>query len=290
MIEADAFQHVSVYTSPAAVPATSAGNLPISPDGPEKREESKPSLPTSSPSKLFPPTPLGRGQAKAAANKPAAPEFKDLILHGLSRTTTGFQPGGRILELCLEHEAMVDGAFGSLISQIKAKAAVERATTVEAALRMLNQEPAPPVILVTDGAMTRQKKVRERVIDRLREGATVVLAGCFSSMVSKGAFNRFFAILGLPWQQGSYHRATVTLRPGATSAIVASRLPASYSQKALFVKNIERSAAWYTEMEFSNEAAVACAKVGLGSLGYVGDVNGEMESDQVVMAMCGLLS
>jgi hypothetical protein len=71
---------------------------------------------------------------------------------------------------------------------------------------------------------------------------------------------------------------------------VANRLPASYSQKALFVKNIEQSAAWYTETESSNEAAVAFTKVGLGSLGYVGDVNGEAGSDEVVMAMCGLLS
>ncbi|KAK0719115.1 hypothetical protein B0H67DRAFT_642499 [Lasiosphaeris hirsuta] len=281
MIEADTLQYVSVYTGPAAVTAASASNVHVPPDGPENREENKPSQSTSSPSKLFSSTPLGRGQAKAAADKPAAPESKGVMLHGPSRTMTGVQPGGRILELCLEHEGMFDGVFGSLVSQIRGKATVERATTVEATLRMLNQEPAPAVILVADGAVTRQKKVRERVIDRLREGATVALAGCFSSTVSRGGFNSFFASLGLPWQQGSYYRTTVSLCLGATSAMVANRLPASYSQKALFVKNIEGSAAWYTEMEFSNEAAVACTKVGLGSLGYVGDVNGEMESDEV---------
>lgn len=47
--------------------------------------------------------------------------------------------------------------------------------------------------------------------------------------------------------------------------------------------------AWYTESETSDEATVVFAKVGLGRLGYIGDVNGEESSDTVVLAMCGLL-
>ena len=153
---------------------------------------------------------------------------------------------------------------------------------------MLSQEPRPSVILITDGALTRQRKVWERVMDHLREGSTVVVAGCFSSMVTMGQFDRFFARLGLPWRRGSYTRATVKLRPQVVGGRLASRLPSAYSQKALFVKNVDRSAAWYTEGETSNEAAVAFAKVGSGRLGYVGDVNGEEGSDAVVLAMCGL--
>jgi hypothetical protein len=162
---------------------------------------------------------------------------------------------------------------------------------MEVALRKLNEEPAPSVILVTDSALTRQRKVLERVIDRLREGATVVVAGCFSTMVTQGQFDRFFARIGLPWRRGSYYRTTVKLRQRASNSCSASRLPSAYSQKALFVNNVDKSAVWYNDSESPEEVAVAFAKVGRGWLGYgyIGDMNGEEGSDAVVLAMCGLL-
>jgi ribonuclease HI len=218
-------------------------------------------------------------QTKTAKTKPGLPQNK------AART----DPVTRILALCLEHGPLFDSVFGGLVSQITSKAKLERATTQEAALSMLSQEPPPSVILVADAALTRQKKVWERVIDRLREGATVVLAGCFSSMVNMGEFNRFFARLGLPWERGSYHRTTVSLRSGVVGDDLVSRLPSAYSVKAVFVENVARSAAWYSSSETSNEAAVVFAEVGLGKLGYIGDVNGEKTSEVVVLAMCGLL-
>lgn len=227
---------------------------------------------------------------QAARNGAAKVDFGDITLGSSQITTAGTKPGPRVLALCLEGESLFDACFGSLISHITSKAKMERATTPEAALTMLNHEPPPSIVLVVDGALTRQRRVWECVIDRLREGATVVLAGCFSSMVNEGEFNRFFARLGLPWQRGSYHGTDVSLRHGVADGHLTSRLPSSYSQKALFVKGIERSAAWYTESETSNEAAVAFAKVGSGRLSYIGDVNGEEPSNMAVLAMCGLLN
>ncbi|CAH0043432.1 unnamed protein product [Clonostachys solani] len=211
---------------------------------------------------------------------PAVDEFKDVTLNS-------GQFRGRILALCLENENLFDDCFGALVSRITAKSQMERARTPEAAFTMLDQEPRPSVILVTDGGLARQRRVWDRVIDHLRDGATVVLAGLFSSMVNEGEFHRFFARLGLPWKRGSYHRTTVYLN---TSADGTSRqLPASCSQKATFLQNVERSATWYSEGTRSGEAAVAFVRVGSGRLGYIGDVNGEEASDQAVLAMCGLL-
>ncbi len=239
--------------------------------------------------------------AKEATDRPAEVEMRDVVIRPPQSTTAGTEPDPpqttartesgppRILALCLENEALFDSVFGSLVSHITSKAKMERATTQEAAFSMLSQEPPPSVILVIDGALTRRRKVWDRVIDRLREGATVVLAGCFSSMVSEGQFTRFFARLGLPWKRGSYHRTTVNLCRGVVDGHLTSRLPSTYSQKALFVRNVERSAAWYSSGDTSDEAAVVFAKIGLGKLGYIGDVNGEESSDLVVLAMCGLL-
>jgi len=36
------------------------------------------------------------------------------------------------------------------------------------------------------------------------------------------------------------------------------------------------------------QTPVAFTKIGDGSLGYIGDVNAEEESDNVVLAMCGI--
>ncbi|KAL2263212.1 hypothetical protein VTK26DRAFT_7786 [Humicola hyalothermophila] len=161
---------------------------------------------------------------------------------------------------------------------------MERATNPEAALRMLNQEPPPSVILIADAAVARKKQLWERVIDRLRGGSTVVLAGCFSTMVTQGGFDAMFARLGLPWRRGSNYRETLRLRRDVVGSRLANRLPPAYSQKAVFVKNVDGSDAWYTD---GDEAAVVFATVGAGKLGYVGDVDGEEETDAVVLAMCG---
>ena len=164
---------------------------------------------------------------------------------------------------------------------------MERAATEDAALTALAGAEAPSIIIAADGAPTRSKKLAERVINCLWGGSTVILAGCFSSMVNEGQFNRFFAKIGLPWARGSYFRDIVKLRIIAVGPQLSSRLPATYSQKTLFVKNVERSAVWYAQGNNSAEAAVVMANVGQGKLGYMGDVNGEEEFENVVLAMCG---
>ncbi|KAK4098187.1 hypothetical protein N658DRAFT_561197 [Parathielavia hyrcaniae] len=233
---------------------------------------------------------------KAAEKGTAEPKFRDVILgtpeHRSTTTAanSGAPAGRRILALSLEYADLFEDIFGSLVSQIFSKAAIERAATYGAAISALSQGSAPDVILVTDAAITRRRNIFELVADQLYRGSTVVLMGCFSNMVNGGQFDRFFARLGLPWTHGcSYQRVTTKLRREAVGDRLADRLPSEYSQKALFVKSLDRSAAWYAEEETSTEAAVAMAKVGAGKLGYVGDVNGEDGSNAAVLAMCGLL-
>ncbi|KAK3290992.1 uncharacterized protein B0H64DRAFT_411105 [Chaetomium fimeti] len=232
--------------------------------------------------------------AKAAANRERGePEFRDPVIRAFKSTTK--PTGGRaetkpsILTLCLDYEDMFHDIFGGLVAKLASKATMERATKAEAALSMLSKQPPPSVVLVTDGAVTRHQKLCERLIDLLRGGTTVILGGCFSGMVSLGQFNRFFTRIGLPWRRGSYFRETVQLRRNVVGDRLASKLPSAYSQKALYVDNVDKSTMWYVEKENSTEAAVVFANVGAGKLGYVGDVNGEKGSEAVVLAMCGFL-
>ncbi|KAJ4181634.1 hypothetical protein NW755_010903 [Fusarium falciforme] len=132
----------------------------------------------------------------------AIAEFRDITLGSSPLTTAGMKQSARVLALCLEPESQFDARFGSLIAKIDSKARIEWATTPETALAILGREPPPSIILIADGAITRQKRIRECVIDRLRKGARVVLAGCFSKTVNMDELDRFFASVGLSWRGG----------------------------------------------------------------------------------------
>ena len=231
------------------------------------------------------------GAAKRAISKePADTDFRDIAITPSEASAMDLDQPPLILALCLDSKDLFLDSFRGLVSQITSKATMELATTEDAALAMLGEKPPPSVVLVADGAVTRKRKILGRVIDLLRGGTTVVLAGCFSSMTTQGQFSRLFATIGLPWEPGSYQRETVRLHRDAVGDQLANRLPSSYSQKAAFLKNVDQSAAWYTAGGIPSEAAIAFAKVGLGYLGYVGDVNAESGSDAAVLAMCGLLN
>lgn len=225
--------------------------------------------------------------AKAAVHQGAIEhEFKDPVIQTSSASWGGPGTKPRILALCLDTGTMLEEAYPSHHSVLKSKGSFEKATTEADALKLLKQEPAPSVILVFDGAVARLTKVWERIIDRLRGGATVIMAGGFSSFVNVGQFNRLFMKVGLPWKQGSYHRSTVSLRRQAVPSHLVGQLPATDNQKALFVQGVERSAIWYAESDAHTEGAVAVAKVGKGRLAYLGDVNGEEASVAVISALC----
>lgn len=62
--------------------------------------------------------------------------------------------------------------------------------------------------------------------------------------------------------------------------------------KALQFESIKSDTTLYVEQgalpRHATQSPAVCAKVGLGSVGYVGDINGEGESRAVLIAMLGL--
>jgi ribonuclease HI len=217
--------------------------------------------------------------AKAAANRAAVVGFKDVGIPGKA---------AHVLALCLENDGGFERFHKGLISRIAEEAMLELTSNEEAALSALGKKPPPSVILVADAAVISRRKIREAVIDRLRDGATVVLAGCFSSTVTAGQFNRFCARLGLPWERGSFEQATALRGIVVHNELFWSLSPGHF-QRRLFVKNVAHSAAWYTSGEDLSRAVAVFAKVGSGRLGYLGDTDGGPWSEAVVLGMCGLL-
>ena len=185
----------------------------------------------------------------------------------------------------------------------EAQCKVGRPITAHAALALLKRRPS--AVLISDEALTRRKhrEVWEAVIDYVYTGGTAVIMGFFSLYVKLDYLPFFFQQAGLKWNFGFFKPATVALNEAAVPEGLRQRVPASYSQEALFLQNVDRAVAWYTRTEDSRaepavfapektrdvtESPVAFARVGHGNLGFVGDVNVEEEGGEVISAMCGL--
>ncbi|OBZ73326.1 hypothetical protein A0H81_07173 [Grifola frondosa] len=104
----------------------------------------------------------------------------------------------------------------------------------------------------------------------------------------------------LPWISGSYHRTTFTLNRDVVGLDV-RHLSSEYSMKALHLKNVQTNATVYLPTSESrieslvfpadhitniSETPVAFTSVGNGRLGYVGDVNNEDATTNVILSMC----
>jgi hypothetical protein len=209
-----------------------------------------------------------------------------------------------IFLLSLENEPFFDTMFARLIDAIAAKATLKRATKAAAALDFLSAN-TPSAIFITDPGLLKaaNSAILERVVSYVRGGGTAVIGGLFSGFVQPLDLGDWFrSQWGLLWQYAEYHRTTVHLNPHA-QRVPQLGLPAAYSQKAVFLKNVGSNASWYLPLDDSmteshafppqsvddRQTPVAFTALGYGWLGYIGDVNAEQGSDAVVLAMCGLL-
>lgn len=192
----------------------------------------------------------------------------------------------------------------NLVDAIAAKAVIKRATKPQAALTYLTNN-TPSAIIVTDPAIVRPKPalkvMNEKIIEYVRNGGTAILATHFGSFVRPRDLDLWFRVSWhLPWRIGDYHRTTVYLN--SECRFNRAGLPEEYSQKATFLKNVPKDAAVYLPSRSSTvesnvvppdpvdceQTPVVCARIGEGWLGYVGDVNNEVWSQEVILAMCGL--
>jgi len=202
-----------------------------------------------------------------------------------------------------------DEMYARLIDALSSKATVKEALEPTTALTLLSTI-TPTAILITDPGITKplNSAVLDQVISYVRRGGTAILACHFSGFISVPDLNHFFrSRWDLPWQVGQYHRETVHLSSHMLQMLLPS-LPAEYSQKAVFLKNVAPEASLYLPpppedddddddddddvpipVSHEPETPVAFAAVGEGWLGYVGDVNTEEGSESVVLAMCKLL-
>ena len=211
-----------------------------------------------------------------------------------------------IFVIALDNQPFFDDMYSKLTARLFARARVQRAKTRDGALRHLSSN-APSAILVTDpGVMQRENtEVLEQIKTYVAKGGTVVFGCLFSTFITAPNMNKIWqSTFDLPWQFGGYYRTTVQLKDTVARTLKFSpeTLHLAYSQKAVFLKNVDANDALCLPSSSSmtqshvfqpksvdqNQAPMVRARSENGWIWYVGDVSAEIESNEVYLAMCGL--
>ena len=183
--------------------------------------------------------------------------------------------------------------YEQLLPRLLSRAAVHESTTFQDALNYI-QSGWPNVILVTDSVIAEEsddaEQLLEAVADYTKHGHTTVLMGLFSASIDHKTLNFVFnEHFGLRWEVAeSASHETVLANPDE-SLIRTRTLTRNLYPEAVYLKKVSSSEAVYmTAGGVSHYVYGAITRVGLGKLGYVGEIGFGNESERLILAMCHL--
>jgi MYND finger len=197
------------------------------------------------------------------------------------------------------HEEMQSHLLRSLVSRTKLVKA-KTSNNASSNLSFLN----PSTVLITTPHISKAKyrPLQSQITEYAKAGGTVILCGAFSSEINDPNFAKYFSTAwSLPWKMGTYVRTTFSLNPRRHSKLHNTKLSQRYCVKAVHVKDaIPQSHVYVTTPDSRvqshvfapvsaheiGQSPVLFTPIGKGFLGYIGDVNSEDETTDVILAMC----
>ncbi|KAH7010666.1 uncharacterized protein B0I36DRAFT_257578, partial [Microdochium trichocladiopsis] len=220
-------------------------------------------------------------------------------------TMTTNTPEILLLSLLVQSQrASIEQSHEFLLHSLASSSNVSWASTVHEALEHLDHEAPPQGILVANPAIVHPKydEVSTKLVAYVRKGGIVIHGGFFSADIRPDDLERYMqAKWALPWRAGSYYRTTLYLNEEALPRTTTGLL-SSYSQKAVFLEDVDPSMAWYAISDRSVveslapgseinllDTPVAFARFEDGWIGYLGDVDGEEGTVAVILKMFGLI-
>ncbi|KAJ7600765.1 hypothetical protein C8J56DRAFT_847383 [Mycena floridula] len=196
-----------------------------------------------------------------------------------------------ILLISLEHESFFDSIHAHLLEALRAKILIVQVfKPMDAVVPLFSSDLAG--VFITDPGMAhcvRREQAIDEVVNYTKKGGRTVIGGLFSSFIRPAAMEQYFSrVWKLNWKMGSYSRETFPANPNhEIIKAKSSALAKSYSMKAVNIQGAPAAGAMYKLND--RETPVLQVKIGDGYLGYIGDVNAEQESTNVILAMLGLL-
>lgn len=206
-----------------------------------------------------------------------------------------------------EGDRLFRDIYGLLKTNIKTKYRTQKKRCGTGARSSLTGRK-PMVILSVDAGLLGKRKsyidFQFELVEYVRNGGTLILACLLSGNASLDLLDAMLARFRLPWKYGDYHRSTFFRNPAFRDLFgsqLYNSLEESYSMKTLHLKHVPADARVYVPEASSRiqsavfpaaavdlqQCPAAFAKCGRGYIGYIGDVNNEVGSQKLLMAMLG---
>jgi hypothetical protein len=215
-----------------------------------------------------------------------------------------------ILLIEFNKESFQDEMSAHMLGALKSRASViQSITPKDASSKITSLVPTTILITTADFAKKKHAALHSKVVEYARAGGTVIICGQFCNMISPPDFDAFFlSTWGKAWKFGNYHRSTYSVNPQRHPRLRDQRFPEKYCVKAVHIKGTPVSDMVYVSTEDSvvqslvfsaspqspahrpDQAPVIFTSFGNGYLGYIGDVNQENETSDVIIALCSFKS
>ncbi len=202
-----------------------------------------------------------------------------------------------------ESQGIFDSMYGPLMKLLQNIPSLN-VSTIDSVntfqVKLAGSNPKESVLLCVSEFIANRKSLHE-MVKQFAMGGGLVIFGClFASFVKPPLMDALFESLDLPWKNSDCYRTTFGITEVGRFLLQKLDIEETYSAKALQLSNVLPEQKLYRPVEnaktqsmvFSASAAdpsltlAAFAKIGLGAIAYVGDVNAETGSDRLTVALC----
>ena len=200
----------------------------------------------------------------------------------------------RIVLITLEDYSWLDDMYDSFYAPIRARCDLLDVHRVNDAIADIASDPSAVILfepsLMRKSAQAKYQALNNTLVAYVKAGGTVLFGCQCSNQVTRPDLEWYFStVWGLPWQMGSYSRQDFTLN-NASGIIQENTMPSTYNVNAVQLKGVEVKAALYGPQVFGPRipAAVVWQEYSQGHVAWLGDVNNEEATRNIMMMMCGL--
>jgi hypothetical protein len=180
--------------------------------------------------------------------------------------------------------------YPQLFTKVLSRSAVHESLTADDALNYIGSG-WPSIIFLSDAAIAREENrdLLEAATDWTRQGCTLLFMGFFAPAIGHDELNTIFKEhLNLKWRVAEYSSHDVRLHHTIDESMLRrTTLIPAFQATAVYLTHVPANELVYAGGP-QYLAYAAFARVGLGKLGYIGDVNFGEEPERLILAMCHL--
>lgn len=183
--------------------------------------------------------------------------------------------------------------YQQLLPKLLSRAGVHESLTIQDAMNYISSG-WPTIVLVSDPGITAEDEESQRLLSVIAEytkqGCTTITMGFFAETVEFDRLNAMFKeYFHLPWRVAESTKNDIRLLTIDECMIRTDSLVPAFYAKALFLSRVPTAQTIYAGSSGAATTAYgAYARVGLGKLGFIGDVNFGEEPERLILAMCHL--